>query len=627
MCGICGIAGSSIEDLTTAQHKLRKMIARIAHRGPDGEGEWILPQRRIALGHTRLAILDVSDAGKQPMHLDTLHCVVNGEIYNYPELRLSLETLYNAKFFSHCDSEVVLHGYRHEGMAFFKRLNGMFAIALYDETQDKLILLRDRAGIKPLYYCQKNGLFAFASEIKSLLAAYDETQWKIDSLGLSQYMSYQTALAGRTLFSDVSLLAPGHVLIVSHANIANIESAPFFEEHTELNPHISFAKATADYHHAFSESVSRHLLSDVPVASYISAGFDSASVATQAAKNSGAPLTAFTGSFRGAGIWYDEASIARHAVENFGGNHVCVDIDSDDLIKELDAVIDALDEPKMGMGAFPQYMVAKAAAKNFKVILTGHGGDELFSGYPVFRLTQLGTLTSIKRSEIMHLGYFLWSRFRRLFSPEFGRHMAVVWSMRMQQKLRGKTVLALRPWHELEQIHLTCKNTADCLFRTYMEAYLPNLLVVEDKISMAHAIESRTPMLDNAMVELSKTIPQKIKLHGGELKAIIKENARTLLPVCFFKQPKKGFPTPLRLWLRGPLKGLLHERLLGNKSRLYRIFDTKVLEKYIHRYEHSYYRHIRPLDEIQSHRMWQLLSLEAWLRIWEEKYGIMLVIK
>lgn len=203
MCGIAGFVGVTGQDNARAESAIASILQRMQHRGPDGLGQWIDAANGVALGHARLAIVDTSDAGRQPMHLGALHAVVNGEIYNYPDLRRDLETRYGAQFASNCDSEIVLHGFAHEGEAFFARMNGMFAAGLFDASTGTLRILRDRAGIKPVYYCTHAGTFYFASEIRGLLAPLGASRWPIDLEGLSQYLSFQTALAGRTLFAGV----------------------------------------------------------------------------------------------------------------------------------------------------------------------------------------------------------------------------------------------------------------------------------------------------------------------------------------------------------------------------------------------------------------------------------------
>lgn len=614
MCGIAGFVSK-----TVAPTAITQMLERLHHRGPDGRDSW--SDNHITLGHTRLAIVDTSDAGRQPMHLGELHTVVNGEIYNYPELRADLEKRYGAKFASHCDSEVVLHGYAYEGEGFFARMNGMFGFALYDAKARKLMLVRDKAGIKPVYYCQHEGGLFFASEIKALLAPLNAQSWNIDQLGLSQYLSYQTTLAGRTLFEGVSLLLPGQMLTLSVDT--NEVKLHYYSPLAKSSETITeFEQAVNAFSKTFDESIKRHLLSDVPLASYISAGMDSSSVAVAAAHALQGPMHAFTGRFPQETGWYDETSVAAEAVKSFNGVHHAIDITPQDFTTHFDAIIDALDEPKMGMGAFSQYMVAKHVAAKFKVVLTGHGGDELFAGYPLFKLTRLSTLRGLKASELPHVVYFILSALRKIFQPEFGRFLPVLWSRRAQAKLLNRSID--KNWLPLQQLQAPCANTGERIFETYMQEYLPNLLVVEDKLSMAHSLESRTPLLDHQMLALSRQIPMETKLHNGTLKAIIKSHARAHLPPIYFQQPKRGFPTPLRRWMRENNAELLKSRLLGENSALTHIISRNLIEKEVTNFTNSWKRYVRPLDEIQSHRMWQLLSLESWLRQWESRYGITL---
>lgn len=617
MCGIAGLIGS---DPKYAKAHLPKMVQHMHHRGPDGQGFWY--DDSVALGHARLAIIDTSDAGAQPMHHNNghIHLVVNGEIYNYPQLRRELEETYAIECQSDCDSEILLHGYAHEGIPFFTKLNGMFAAVLYDAKTQQCHFLRDRIGIKPLYYTRRNEGFAFASEIKSLLAAYDVQQWDIDRQALGEYLAYQTPMQGRSLFQDVSLLQPGHHMVVDCDGVIISNQCFWTTQEKLLN--ITHQGAVDQFRDVFRDSVSRHLLSDVPVATYLSAGFDSSSVAVNAAQISGLALHSYTGAFGQDGSWYDEAAAAKTAVDSYQGHHHVVSITSDDFTRHFDDVIHALDEPRMGMGAFPQYMVAKAAARDFKVILTGHGGDELFSGYPIFKLAHGGWCKNFKLSELPHMVYFALSALKGKIWREYGRHMPVLWDSKAQNKLltkRGDQNI----YQALQDLQKPHRKTIDQIYQTYLNVYLPNLLIVEDKISMAHALESRTPFLDNQMLDLSLSIPQGVKLQDGVLKSIVKQAGRTLLPEEFYTQPKRGFPTPLRQWLRGPLSGMIEERLLG-ETPLHRIMHAQELNKIIADYRSSWRRHIRPLDEIQSHRIWQLLSLDSWMRGWERHYGVTL---
>ena len=627
MCGICGIIGNSSRDNIS---RVKLMMDRMIHRGPDGKGTWRSKKNKVTLGHVRLAIQDLSIAGKQPMHHPAgLHYVINGEIYNYPELKNQLAQ--SVKFNSICDSEIIKYGWMESGDKFINQLNGMFALAIFDERHDTVTLARDRLGIKPLYYTVYNDELLFASEIKALFGAIDSDEWTINTQALSEYMAYQTSLGENTLFSNVFQVPPGHTVTFDVNNLKDIRKVAYWSLSTNDNKSFTFPDTLNKFKEVFQRSVKRHLLSDVEVASYITAGFDSSSVFAEASKfyneNHSSPLTGFTGRFGRGNKWYDETSPAAELVKKVGGKHRKIDINAESFIENFDNVIDSLDEPKMGMGAFSQYMVAKKVASNFKVILTGHGGDELFSGYPIFSYAKNGFFGMKKLSELPHFIYFALSNFKSIFKSEYGYGLPVLWSVSEQKKLLGHPKSDLSPWSQLKKLLGNEKDASKRIFKTYIKAYLPALLIVEDKISMAHSIESRTPILDNEMIDLSLSTPSAIKLDGGQLKSIIKANAKNRLPDSYFNQPKRGFPTPLRHWLRGELADFVSQRLTGPNSYLSKIFDDSETKRIMKKYQFSLRRHIRPLDEIQSHQVWQLLSIESWLRTWSEKYGVKLRIK
>lgn len=627
MCGICGIVGSSSRD---NESRVKLMMHRMIHRGPDGKGTWKSKKNKVTLGHVRLAIQDLSIAGKQPMHHPAgLHYVINGEIYNYPELKSQLDQ--SVKFNSICDSEIIKYGWMESGDKFINKLNGMFALAIFDERNNTVTLARDRLGIKPLYYTVYKDELLFASEIKALFGAIDSDEWTINTQAFSEYMTYQTSLGENTLFSNVFQVPPGHTVSFDVNNLKDIRKVAYWSVSTNKNKSFTFAETLTKFKEVFQKSVKRHLLSDVEVASYITAGFDSSSVFAEASKfyneNHSLPLTGYTGRFDRGNKWYDETAPAAELVKKVGGKHRKIDINAESFIENFDNVIDSLDEPRMGMGAFSQYMVAKKVASNFKVILTGHGGDELFSGYPIFSYAKNGFFGIKKLSELPHFIYFALSSFKGLFKSEHGYGLPVLWSVSEQKKLLGLPKSVLFPWAQLEKLLGNEKDASNRIFKTYINAYLPALLIVEDKISMAHSIESRTPILDNEMIDLSLSIPTDIKLDGGQLKSIIKVNAKNRLPDSYFNQPKRGFPTPLRHWLRGELADFVSQRLTSPNSHLSKIFDDSEIKRIMKKYQFSLRRHIRPLDEIQSHQVWQLLSIESWLRTWSDKYGVKLRIK
>jgi asparagine synthase (glutamine-hydrolysing) len=603
------------------------MLPFLAHRGPDASGVWTSGD--TTLGHLRLAINDLSEAGNQPMlaYDSELALVVNGEIYNYGVLRAELAAQ-GALFRSNSDSEVILHAYRRFGLKAFERLNGMFALALFDVRASRLIIVRDRMGIKPVYYHHDphSGALLFASEIKGILAATGRKRWQIDGHGLRQYLSHQNLTGDRSMFAGIKLLEPGSMLI-DEVDGTRVER--YWQATIPPAPPRSFSQDTDEFSTVFGRAVERHLMSDVPVASYMSAGFDSTLVASRAASLAADPPTAFTGTFGESG-WYDELSGATLAARHIGAPIVPVPITAEDMIEHFDALIRALDEPRMGLGAISQFMVARAASKSHKVILSGHGGDELFSGYPVFKLAAILTqrslmarlriLRSVRLSEVPPLVYFL------------GRHLMDKGPAALVPLLFGPAVLknALSPAAAaLLDRHQSPDeprrgNLHEQLLLTYINVYLPGLLVVEDKISMAHALETRTPFLDNELVDLALRTSAANKLHGGQLKAIIKNEAKTSLPPAFLSFPKRGFPTPLARWLRGPLRTWAEARITAPDSALTMIFDHAFLVRTFARYQSSWRRHVRPLDDIQTHRMWMLLSLESWLRQTQEVLDVRL---
>jgi asparagine synthase (glutamine-hydrolysing) len=616
MCGIAGIIG------TNSNKRVQEMLSLLKHRGPDATGIW-KSNRELSLGHVRLSINDLSEAGNQPMFSEdrSVVLVANGEIYNYLELRKELESK-GIKFNSNSDSEVIIHAWKTWKHKCFQMFNGMFAFALFNHEKNELILARDRMGIKPLYYSELNNEFIFSSEIKSIVAVM-KSKSEIDPISLNQYLTYQNYFGQRSLYKGIKLLLPGHYLTIQLDQRKKLEPFCSFNFTKDLN--IDFDQAVTKYKDVISSSVQRHLLSDVPVASYLSAGFDSSTVLNRASINR-IPPDSFTGTFQEGG-WYDETSTASKIAKYNGSAFNAVNIVPENLPEMMDHLMDALDEPRMGIGAFSQYCVAKKVAKTHKVILTGHGGDELFSGYPVFKFVNL--IDKIKKNpfnlyklisknffnELPHMIYFGLNLFK---SQTYQQYLPVLNNpIILQQGLKpewAKLIQHHHPEDELVELDGNCNNQEDVVLNHYLQAYLNGLLVVEDKISMAHSLESRTPFLDNEMLELSLSVPQSLKLYNGNLKAIVKEGGKDWLPEILYNEPKRGFPTPLNKWLRGPLREWFINKMTSEQSGLHTLFKSEWLKQTCNQYLNSYKKNIRPLDEIQTQRMWQLLSLESWLR-------------
>jgi asparagine synthase (glutamine-hydrolysing) len=559
----------------------------------------------------------------------TLRLVANGEIYNSAELRRGLEAG-GHRFSSRSDNEVLLHLYEEEGESFIARLNGMFAFAIWDARRRRLMLGRDRLGIKPLYYTRPGRGILFASEIKALLAC-PSASGRLCPTGLGQYLAHENTFGARTLFESVRMLRPGHYLSWKSGES---EESRYWTPNVAPDRDVDFMECCERYRELVSSSVKRHLMSDVPVASYLSSGLDSTTVAHFAAEHSDRPLGTFTGCFSETG-WYDETGGARAVSEAIGSKHQEVRIDAEDLERHFDDFVCSLDEPRMGSGAFPQYMVARTAAARYRVILTGHGGDELFAGYPVFKLAQLRSKSSrsepsllkwisgTRLSEWPHLAYFAITALRRGKAPLF--LPTLFGGAELEDALLPEARRKLSQADSDEEALQALQGAADDYERmllTYLLLYLPGLFVVEDKISMAHSLESRTPLCDNELVEAALSWPLSCKLHGGRLKAIPKTAMRGRLPAVLWTLPKRGFPTPLAAWLRGPLRNWVTGRLTGSSSGLNRLFRPDWLRRTLERYLTGWRRRVRPLDEIPTHRIWMLLSLESWFRVFGERYGI-----
>lgn len=626
MCGICGIIGSK-----DAKVIAETMTQRLRHRGPDHSGIW--GSGDVALGHTRLSIVDLSAAGNQPMtnENETIRLVANGEIYNSAELRDDLQE--KGHFFrSRSDNEILLHLYEEQGESFLNRLNGMVAFAIWDEQRRTLLLGRDRLGIKPLYYCEADGYFAFASEIKALLSC-SSIEHRINPEGLAQYLAYENTFGSHTLFRDIHLLEPAHVLTWMDGRKRIFR---YWRPGLNSESNADFAGCCEQYQAVVDRSVQRHLMGDVEVASYLSSGLDSTTVAYFAAGRMTHPLATFTGAFDEGG-WFDETPGARAVAKAIGASHTEVRIGCEDLEKHFDDLVYSLDEPRMGMGAFSQYMVALQVADRCKVILTGHGGDELFAGYPVFKLVHLlqeaaRSLFSVlawparvSATEWPHLAYFLG---RKVMAPGDSLYLPVIMNNGMRQRgLLPEVSRALAGIDPAEGARKILGDESDPyrrLILTYLLLYLPGLFVVEDKISMAHSLESRIPLCDNELVDLALSWPLAEKLHRNTLKAIPKTAMKGILPDILWHQPKRGFPTPLSKWLRGPLRNWMIERLVSPGSALQSLFRPDFVRKVVQSYLEGWQRRYRPLDEIPTHRIWALLSLEAWLRVSSERHGVKL---
>ena len=590
MCGIAGLYDRHARGVS--EHVLQEMARSIRHRGPDDEG-WYAGER-IGLANVRLAILDISDAGHQPMATDDGRFVIvyNGELYNFRELERDLEALGHT-FRSRCDTEVVLHAFQEWGTASLDRFDGMFAFAVWDEVEQRLFLARDRFGIKPLYYGSHDGRFFFASEVKALLAAGFPTRVCYPALG--EYFTFQNIFGDATLFEGVQLLPAGHTLVLADGVERRTAYWDFVPEPDEGTSEDEWVAAVKD---AFERAVTRQLVSDVPVGSYLSGGMDSASIASVASRSIPRLMT-FTGGFdlssvEGLELVFDERSDAEAIASTFRTEHYEMVMHAGDMAWVLPELIWHLEDPRVGM-CYQNHYIARLASKFVTVVLAGTGGDELFAGYP-WRYGVIEGLSDPAEFEQRHFAY--WNRLvPEAAQPAFFAESA--WSLIGEHPARQSYLDVLAPVRDLDPVAKTL----------YFEAktFLHGLLLVEDKVSMAHSLESRVPFLDNELVDLARRIPARLKNADEGGKRILRRAMSELLPAEILAKRKQGFSPPDESWYRGPTMDYIQEILL----------DARSLER-------GYFRpdYIRSMLEEHvrgrvNHRLliWSLLSFEWWNRL------------
>jgi asparagine synthase (glutamine-hydrolysing) len=626
MCGIAGIislTGAQVPDL---ERKLEVMNGLIAHRGPDDAGIWTHQRGHVGLANRRLSIVDL-EHGHQPISDEAGNVITyNGETYNHPELRAELT---GERFRTTCDTEAVLAAHRHWGPASVDRLRGMYAYAIWDERRTELHCVRDRFGIKPLLYAEVGGILYFASEAKALMPFLPRIETDVE--GLRDYLAFQFCLAGKTLFKGVRELSPGHRLVVGGGTA---REERYWEVYFDLDWDHTTRWFEEQIEELLHESVRLHLRSDVPVSAYLSGGLDSSSVASLASVYAdGDPMKAFTGRFPGYPE-FDESHYARALADERGLDLQLVDIGVEDFVGAIEAIAYAMDYPAAGPGSFPQYMVSQAASRATKVILGGQGGDEIFGGYTRYLIAYFEQCIKSAIDGTMHDGNFvvtyesiipnlralqgykpLLAHFWKdgLFEPLDARYYRLInRAPDLEGIVRSDTLGEYDPFETFTAIfngaNVGHESYFDKMTHFDFKTLLPALLQVEDRVSMAHGLESRVPFLDHRLVELAATIPADSKFRDGRMKHILKETTRTLLPdVIAERTDKMGFPVPLTDWMAGPARDFFIDVLSSDAARSRPFVDNG-----------------KVLDELGrearfGRTVWGLLSLELWQRAFHDR--------
>jgi len=627
MCGIAGVLNLSLTEIPNLERRLEAMNQLLRHRGPDGEGAWQHERRSVGLAHRRLSIIDLA-TGDQPMTDAAGNWITyNGEVYNYIELR---EELGAENFQTTSDTEVVLAAYRRWGKDCVTHLRGMFAFALWDEARQELFCARDRFGIKPFYYATAGDNYYFASEVKALLPFVDKIETDVE--GFKDYLAFQFCLAGKTLFKGIKELLPGHTLSVRNGAV---EIKRYWEVYYELDFDHTSKYFDERLRELLPESVNLHLRADVPVGTYLSGGLDSSAVASIASRQSNGDFKAFTGKFSFSED-YDESRYARALAEWRGFSLHEIDITAADFIENIRKVIYHLDYPVAGPGSFPQYMVSQLAAKHRKVVLGGQGGDEIFGGYTRYLIAYFeqcikaaidGTINDgkfivtyesiIPNLTALHNYKPMLQEFWRegLFEDMDRRYFRLInRAPLLRDEIHWNLLGDYSPFETFQTVfngnNVGKESYFDRMTHFDFKTLLPALLQVEDRVSMAHGLESRVPFLDHPLVEFAATMPSNVKFKDGTMKQVLKDAVRSELPDAIIdRKDKMGFPTPLTEWINGEARDFVQDTLTTRHALSRDFVDNQKL--------------ISGLDKEPKfgRKVWGLLCLELWQQEFHDKAG------
>jgi len=617
MCGICGVydpRGGVDANL------VRRMNETLHHRGPDADA--VKAFEHCVLAYKRLSIIDLP-TGFQPMSDEAGHAwiVYNGEIYNYRALREGLlargHTLRTSS-----DTETIIHLYEEKGPDAVHDLNGMFAFAIWDEDAGRLLLVRDRLGIKPLYYRIDGPRVSFASEIKGLLADPSVPR-RLNYRALADYLTFQNVYGDKTFFEGIHALLPGHLLIVEDGRVEA-------REYWDLVPSEDItdeAEAVRRFGALLDESVEMQLVSDVPLGSHLSGGIDSGTVVMKASGKLAERLKTFSVYFDDPE--FDESGLIEQMSLLADSIHYDLLLDPTEFPAVLRRIAYHLDEPRVGPSVIPQWYVAKIASKEVKVVLTGHGGDELFGGYPAYLIHSLwDTWSRRDHQEALRIlrnlpGKIRTEGWKRILALplyallnkdliRYGRE-AVFKDHELGHLLTDATrerIGDYDPRTELDAVlaRSTAASPIDRILDLDITTYLPSILLVEDRMSMAHSVEDRVPILDHRLAELAARIPGRHKIRELTLKWIPRHHATGLLPKEVLEHRKVGFLVPISEWLRGPLRGFLEETLLSERARSRGLFRVEFIQARIR-------DHVSGVRDRAS-ELWSLLNIELWHRTW-----------
>lgn len=650
MCGITGIYNFK-HDKPVAPDQIKQMTDAIAHRGPDGEGQFITPSQKVGLGHRRLSIIDLSEAGAQPMHNHSrsISIVFNGEIYNHSTLRENLEKqgyTYN----SDTDTESIIYQYQEKGIDCLQDLEGMFAFAIWDEQKKRLVLARDRIGVKPLYYTIHNGQFFFASEIKAILANR-EIPRDVNEEALYHYLTFVNTPAPHTLFKDIYKLPAGHYLTIDQHG--RVETKQWWDAVVPQNPDqekMSEEELTQEILRLLKQSIKDRMMSDVPFGVFLSGGVDSSTNVALMSEMHNQPIKTFSIGFKNS-PQYNELEYAQQIADHFKTDHHEILIDHTNLLEFLPKLIHHQDEPIADPVCVPLYYVSKLAKDSgVTVVQVGEGSDEQFSGYhhylntlhnhhkyfkpisalpsplkkllwlsaaPYLKLThQTHRIENLKRALNMEEAFvggaiaFGETEKSQLLSNDFAKRTLRFNSNKLAQEIMNNIDAAYTASPPDPAMKSGSPDYVERMIYLELKNRLSELLLMRvDKITMATSIESRVPFLDHRLIEFTMNIPESLKIKGQEPKYILKKAVEGILPDNIIYRKKMGFGAPIHEWFMDEI-GEYFERTL--------LTSSIVKRNYLN------YNYVKQILELQkkginySFQLWNLFNLSLWYDYWIE---------
>jgi asparagine synthase (glutamine-hydrolysing) len=621
VCGIAGFSTAGDGKPIPPESDLRRMCATLVHRGPDDDG--FLHDGRVGLGMRRLSVIDLA-GGRQPIVNEdgTIATVCNGEIYNFRELRAELEA-FGHRFRTRSDIEVIVHAYEQWGDGFVSCLNGMFALALYDMANARLLLARDHVGIKPLYYARTaDGLF-WGSEVKALLAS-GRVQRDLDVDALGQFLAWEYCPGATTLLTSVRKLLPGHML-TQDLRTGRMRT----ERYWRLPEGVSRDRGDDDWLEqvdtTLQRCVTRQLVSDVPLGAFLSGGVDSSLI-------TGAMGDAVTFSIGFEDSGYDELAYSKRVAAHLGVRHI-TEVITPGVLDLFDQLMHFMDDPIGDSSIFPTYLLSKLARQHVTVALSGDGGDELFGGYETYRAqylsrrldrlpwglrrTVLGPVSRLRPARTKKGWLNKVARFAEgaAHDPALGHAR---WRLFLGESLKSRvfTQEAAAAMTTPVGAHIGRlfdeAGTREPLSRSLyvdLASYLPDdILTKVDRMSMAVSLEARVPFLDKEMVELAFSLPDRLKVRGGVSKWILKRLAERYVPADAVYRPKEGFSAPIKNWIAGPCRGLMDELLSERRIRQEGLFDWPELRRMRNEHVHGRRNH--------SHQLWAIMMFQAWQDRW-----------